>query len=71
MFKTTYDPTVDAFAVYFGQKGATVESAEVAPGVTLDFDANGQVIGIEVLNVQQRMATTEHATAPATEHAAE
>jgi uncharacterized protein YuzE len=57
MFKTTYDPEVDAFAVYFGQKCATVESAEVAPGITLDFDADGLVIGIEVLNVRQRMAS--------------
>ena len=63
MFKTTYDPAADAFAVYFGAKGATVESAEVAPGVTLDFDADGQVIGIEVLSVRQRMASKEPASA--------
>lgn len=63
MFKTTYDPEADAFAVYFGPKGATVESAEVAPGVTLDFDADGQVIGIEVLDVRKRMAAREPATA--------
>jgi len=50
MFKTTYDPEADAFAVYFGQRGTTVESSEVAPGITLsDFDAAGLVIGIEVL----------------------
>ena len=57
MFKTTYDPEADAFAIYFGQKGAYVESQEVAPGVTLDFDADGQVIGIEVLDVRKRMAS--------------
>jgi uncharacterized protein YuzE len=57
MFRTTYDPEADVFAVYFAQKGAYVESEEVAPGVTLDFDADGRVIGIEVLNVRERMAS--------------
>jgi len=57
MFRTTYDPEVDIFAVSFAQKGAYVESEEVAPGVVLDFDADGQVIGIEVMNVRDRMAS--------------
>jgi uncharacterized protein YuzE len=58
MFKTTYHPEAAVFAVYFGQKGAYVESEEVAPGVTLDFDADGQVIGVEVL--RKRMASKKH-----------
>ena len=49
------DPEADAFAVRFAPKGAYIESEEVAPGVTLDFDADGQVIGIEVLGVRKRM----------------
>jgi uncharacterized protein YuzE len=56
MMKMHYDPEADAFAVQFAPKGAYVESEEVAPGVTLDFDADGQVIGIEVLGVRKRMA---------------
>ncbi len=30
------------------------ESEEVSPGIVLDFDADGRVIGIEILNVSER-----------------
>jgi uncharacterized protein YuzE len=33
-----------------------VKSDAVAPGVALDFDAQGNVIGIEVLDVRMRAA---------------
>lgn len=55
MIRTSYDPEADAFAVRFAQKGRYVESQEVAPGVILDFDAKGQVIGVEILYVRERM----------------
>jgi len=56
MIRTSYDPEADAFAVRFAAKGVYLESQEVAPGIILDFDATGQVIGIEVLYVRDRMA---------------
>jgi uncharacterized protein YuzE len=31
-----------------------VESEEVAPGVVLDFDEHGQVVGVEMLNLSKR-----------------
>lgn len=33
---------------------ATVESEEVQPGVILDFDKNGRVVGIEILALSTR-----------------
>jgi uncharacterized protein YuzE len=54
MIKTNYDPESDALTVRFGPEGAYVESDEVAPGVILDFDAQGNVIGVEVLDVRMR-----------------
>lgn len=56
MMRVDYDPEADAFAVSFAPEGSYVDSEEVAPGVVLDFDADGQVIGIEVLDVRRRMA---------------
>ena len=57
MMRTTYDPEADAMFIWFGAEGMTsAETEEVAPGIMLDFDASGRVIGIEVLNVSQRMA---------------
>ena len=35
-------------------ESAIVESEEVAPGVILDYDAQGRVVGIELLNVKER-----------------
>jgi uncharacterized protein YuzE len=70
MISTSYDPQADAFAARFAPKGTYVESQEVAPGVILDFDANGQVIGIEVLNVSLRGAEKTDA-APDAKRAAE
>jgi uncharacterized protein YuzE len=57
MIKTSYDPEADAFAARFAPAGAaTAETREVAPGVMLDFDAQGNVIGVEVLSVRLRLA---------------
>jgi uncharacterized protein YuzE len=31
-----------------------IESEEVSPGVILDFNANNQVVGVEILNLSKR-----------------
>jgi uncharacterized protein YuzE len=57
MISTSYDPEADVFAVRFAPKGTPVaEAREVAAGVMLDLDADGQVIGIEVPVVRRRGA---------------
>ena len=57
MMRTSYDPEADALFVWFGSEGAgSAETQEVAPGIMLDFDAEGRVIGIEVLDVAERMS---------------
>ena len=43
-------------ALYFRlDKSNIVESEEVQPGVVLDFNAEGKVVGIEILNLSVRM----------------
>jgi uncharacterized protein YuzE len=55
MIQTSYDPEADAMSIWFAPPGvSSAGTEEVAPGVMLDFDGNGQVIGIEVLGVRQR-----------------
>jgi uncharacterized protein YuzE len=39
-----------------------VESEEVRPGVILDFDANGYVVGVEMLDISNRMSPEEMQT---------
>jgi uncharacterized protein YuzE len=56
MIRTSYDPEADAMFVWFGpQETKSAATQEVAPGVVLDFDSDGRVIGIEVLDVSERM----------------
>jgi uncharacterized protein YuzE len=39
----------------------SAETEEVAPGIMLDFDDKGEVIGVEVLHVSRRMAKAKAA----------
>jgi uncharacterized protein YuzE len=51
--KIDYDPKEDALYVRLNDT-AIVESEEVQPGIILDFDAAGAVVGVEVLRASQR-----------------
>lgn len=43
-------------ALYFRlDESSIVESEEVQPGVVLDFNVDGKVVGIEILNLSMRM----------------
>ena len=43
--------------VWFGPEGVkSAETEEAAPGMMLDFDDTGEVIGVEFLYLSQRMA---------------
>ena len=62
MMRTSYDPQADAMFVWFGPESVkSAETEEVAPGVMLDFDEAGEVIGVEILYVSRRMAKTSAA----------
>jgi len=52
--KVDYDKQVDVLSVVFSDS-LVDESDEVRPGVILDFDANGRVVGMEILDASQRM----------------
>ncbi len=51
--KIEYDQSADAMYIRLCL-GTVVVSDEVRPGVVLDFDATGRVLGIEMLDVSQR-----------------
>ena len=47
-------------ALYFRlDESDIVESEEVRPGVILDFDKEGQVVGVEFLRIKARLAEEE------------
>lgn len=51
--KIEYDPEVDALYVRLTES-EIIESEQVQPGIILDFDADGKVVGVEVLNASKR-----------------
>lgn len=51
--KIEYDPKADAMYIRLAA-GQVADSDEVRPGVVLDFDAEGRVLGIEMLDVSHR-----------------
>ena len=51
--KIEYDQQADAMYIRL-RAGSVAESDEVRPGVVLDFDVEGQVLGIEILDVSKR-----------------
>ena len=47
-------------ALYFIlDESLIVESEEVQPGVVLDFNADGKVVGFEILNLSQRATSDQ------------
>ena len=59
--KTIYDRDADALYLRFAD-ATIVESEEVTDGVVLDFDAEGRIVAIEVLEARRHL--TSGATLP-------
>lgn len=63
--KVTYDPAVDVLRIRLN--GSRIdESDESHPGVILDFDTEGSIVGIEILDASKRVEqpqTYEYAVA--------
>ena len=51
--KTRYDPEADALFVRLAE-GRIEDTEEVAPGVMLDFDAEGRIAAVEFLKASER-----------------
>ena len=64
IIRTSYDPKADAMFVWFAPEGAkSASTAEVAPGIVLGYGAAGIVIGIEVLDVRERVSEQKNKAA--------
>ena len=50
--KITYDPEVDALSIIFRE--TTVTSKHLAEGITADYDQDGRLAGLEVLDAVKR-----------------
>ena len=52
--KIKYDPEVDVMRITF-KEAEIEESGEETPGIITDFDADGNVVGIEILQASKRI----------------
>ncbi len=66
--KIIYDPHTDTLDMIL-REGQAVESDEEKPGIILDYDKDGNILAIEVLEASKQLSTPigvsfELATAP-------
>jgi uncharacterized protein YuzE len=52
--KITYDPAIDVLRILLAA-GRIHQSEEAGPGVIVDFDADGNAVGFEVLDASRRV----------------
>jgi uncharacterized protein YuzE len=52
--KITYDPQVDVLTMTFSS-APVEESDEDKPGVILDYDKDGKIVGMEILDASKRV----------------
>ena len=53
--KVTYDPEVDVLRIVF-RDAPVQESDEDKPGVILDYDSDGHVVGLEILDASRHVS---------------
>ena len=53
--KVKYDREVDVLYIRINDSPIQ-ESDEDRPGMVIDYDADGMIVGIEIMNASQRMA---------------
>jgi uncharacterized protein YuzE len=54
VMKITYDVAVDVLRILFSD-APVEESDEEKPGIILDYDENGHIVGMEILDASRQM----------------
>lgn len=57
--KITYDPKTDTLMIILKDNVLVEESDESTPGVILDYDKEGSLISLEVLEASEQVSETQ------------
>ena len=57
--KVSYDSRTDTVSVILKVGARVAESDEVRPGVILDYDQEGQVVSVEILEASRRVTDAD------------
>jgi len=56
--KVLFDKKTDTMSLIFRENVAVAESDEEKPGVILDFDAEGNLVSMEIVDASRRVTET-------------
>ncbi len=57
--KVSYDPKTDTLSVVFRDKTSIAESDEEKPGIILDYDNEGNLVSLEILDASKRVSEAQ------------
>lgn len=57
--KVTYDKKTDTLSVILRDKASVAESDEDKPGIILDYDDQGNLVSLEILDASRRVTEAD------------